>query len=375
LSAVAFDLGVAFAHARWRVILGWWAVSRLVTLVTFLILQSVGRHGSLGAQFYRSPVGLLGAWDGVWYQRVAAHGYILIPGRQSDTAFFPLYPILLRGLHAFAFSYTAAGAIVSNLTLAVALVAFYELSRKVVSEELALRSSVFAAIVPMAFVYSMSYPASLLLALVALALLAAFSDRWLLSAVAGAAAGLTRPEAMLLAIPIGAYAWHQRKVLNRRTRGIALAAVTAAPVCIATFPLYLRWALHDAQAWQQSEATWGRHFSLLGPVRALGNVPADVQAHPGLVRDVLLIAAYGLLLAIAARARIGWPWIAAGAAVIVLPLFSGSIESEGRFGLVALPVYWSLAILTQGARAYRIAKAVCLVTLVACVASLPYIWP
>ncbi len=158
-------------------ILGWWAVSRLVTLATFLILQSVGRHGSLGAQFYRSPVGLLGAWDGVWYQRVAAHGYILIPGRQSDTAFFPLYPILLRGLHAFAFSYTAAGAIISNLTLAVALVAFYELSRKVVSEELALRSSVFAAIAPMAFVYSMSYPASLLLALVALALLAAFSDR------------------------------------------------------------------------------------------------------------------------------------------------------------------------------------------------------
>ena len=375
MSTVALALRPTLAFARWRIVLGWWVFSRLVTLGAFLCLHVAGPRGFLGAQYYRSPFGLLGAWDGVWYERVAAHGYLLIPGRQSDTAFFPLYPILLRGLHAFELPYTATGAIISNIALAVALVAFYELSRKVVSEELALRSTVFAAIAPMAFVYSMSYPESMLLALVAIALLAAFSHRWWLAAAAGALAGLTRPEAVMLAIPIAAYAWSQRSRLDGRRRGIALAAVSAAPVAVATFPVYLGWALHDTQAWQQSQAAWGRHFHLLGPLWALERVPAGVSAHPGLIRDVLLLAAYGLLLAFAARAGIGWPWIAAGAAVIVLPLFTGSIESEGRFGLLALPVYWCLAILTGNPRTYRITKVSCVVLLVGSVASLPFIWP
>jgi hypothetical protein len=265
--------------------------------------------------------------------------------------------------------------IISNTALAVGLVAFYELSRKVVSEELAMRSAVFAAIAPMAFVYSMSYPESLLFALVAIALLAAFSDRWWLAAAAGAFAGLTRPEAVVLAIPIAAYAWNRRGTLNGRRRGIALAAVCAAPVAVATFPVYLGRALHDTQAWQQAQATWGRHFNILGPLWALARMPGTVVAHPGLIRDMLLIAAYGLLLAVAARAGIGWPWITAGAAVIVLPLFTGSIESEGRFGLLALPVYWSLAILTRTARTYRNTKVACFALLVTGVASLPFIWP
>jgi Dolichyl-phosphate-mannose-protein mannosyltransferase len=356
-------------------VLGWWALSRLITLAAFLGLHVAGPTAYLGSEFYRSPLGLLGAWDGVWYRRIAEHGYILIPGQQSDTAFFPLFPILLRGLHVLELPYTAAGAIVSNASLAVALVAFYELSRKVVSETIALRSVAFAAVVPMSFVYSMSYPESLLMALAALALLAAFDDRWVLAAATAAAAGLTRPEAFVVAFPIAAHAWERRSSLDRRRKGFALAAVAAAPVSVATFPAYLGWALHDAGAWQQSQAAWGRHFHLLGPVRAVTSLPAQLEAHPGMVRDVLFVVAYGILLVLAARAGISWPWIVASAAILVLPLFTGSVESEGRFGLMALPVYWSLAKLFQTKWAYRIAQVGSLVLLVVCVASLPYIWP
>jgi hypothetical protein len=230
-------------------------------------------------------------------------------------------------------------------------------------------------VVPMSFVYSMSYPESLLLALAAIALLAAFNDRWLLAAAAAAAAGLTRPEAFVLAIPIAAHAWKRRSSLDRRGRGMALAAVAAAPTAVATFPVYLGWALHDASAWQQSQAAWGRHFRLLGPFRALTRLPSSLNAHPGMVRDLFMFAAYGILLGLAARARFGWPWIVAGAAIIGLPLFTGSFESEGRFGLMALPAYWSLANLVKTDRAYRIAQVGSLVLLVGCVASLPYIWP
>ncbi|TMK50863.1 MAG: hypothetical protein E6G66_06945, partial [Actinobacteria bacterium] len=47
----------------------------------------------------------LTAWDGGWYLLIARKGYptslVAAPG-QSDHAFFPLYPLLIRGLHAVA---------------------------------------------------------------------------------------------------------------------------------------------------------------------------------------------------------------------------------------------------------------------------------
>jgi hypothetical protein len=69
---------------RW--LLGWWGVGRLVAIGTALAL--------------RPTVWTLDRWDGRWYRMVARGGYLLVPGRQSDPAFFPLYPILLRAVHA-----------------------------------------------------------------------------------------------------------------------------------------------------------------------------------------------------------------------------------------------------------------------------------
>src|SRR5688572_21520650 len=40
----------------------------------------------------------LGNWDGGWYAQIAQSGYWYHPGAQSPVAFFPLYPLLIRGL-------------------------------------------------------------------------------------------------------------------------------------------------------------------------------------------------------------------------------------------------------------------------------------
>ena len=44
--------------------------------------------------------GWLAGWcqgDGGWYLRIAESGYFYTPGRQSSVAFFPVFPMLLRG--------------------------------------------------------------------------------------------------------------------------------------------------------------------------------------------------------------------------------------------------------------------------------------
>lgn len=360
---------------RWRPVLRWWALSRLITLAAFGVLQLAGPLGSLGPRFYSGPFGLLSSWDGVWYSRIAEHGYLLVPGQQSDTAFFPLYPLLLRAWYEIGVPPSVSGPIVSNLALVVGLVGFYELGRRVVGERIALRAALFAAIAPMSFVYSMTYPMSLLFALGAIAVLFAYEDRWLAAAVCAAAAGLTRPEAIVFALPIAQHAWARRRGLGEQRLGVAVAAVFAAPVAIATYPLYLKWALGDVHAWSQAERRWGRAFRLDGPVHAIVHIPSLIAAHPGLARDVALFAVYAVLLIVAARAGISQTWVAAGAAVIVLPLFSGTFESEGRFGLIAFPVYWGLAAFASTRRRERGIVAGSIALLVAAIAGLPYIWP
>ncbi len=355
--------------------LGWWALSRIVTLLAFLTSYELGPQGRLGASFFRSPLALVGAWDGIWYRRVAAHGYVLVPGLQSDPAFFPVYPILVSGLHALGLSYTVAGIVISNAALLVGAVAFYELGTRVVGPDLARRAACFLVIVPMSFVFSMDYPESLALALIVLALLAALGDRWLVAAALIAVAALVRPEAIVFSLPLAAIAWSHRSRLGPAGRGHALAACLAGPVGVATYPLYLGWALGDPGAWTDAQERWGRAFRLTGPLHAFAHLPRALDHTPWLARDLVLLCLYALLLFAAARAGVGRAWIAAGALVLVLPLFSGSVMSEGRFGLLALPVYWGLAWLARRRGVELALQAACLALLVAGVLVLPYFWP
>jgi hypothetical protein len=366
----------ATSLARWRPLLAWFAISRLVTLLAFLVLDALGPRGHLASHFYHEPFSLLGAWDGVWYARIAAHGYLLIPGSQSNPAFFPLFPIMLRGLHLVGLPYTAGGAIISNLSLAVAVVAFYELGCRVLGDrDLARRAACFMAVTPMGFVFSMSYPESFALALTVLALLAGLDDRWLLAAALAATAVLARPEAIVLIVPLAAIAWSRRGGLDPAARGRALAAVLAAPAAVASYPLYLKWALNDAGAWGQAQKKWGRAFDLSGPFRALEHAPSKIGPEPVIGRDLAFLVVYALLLALAARRGIGAEWILGGALVLVLPLFSGSVESEGRFGLLALPVYWGAGLLVRSRRGELALQIASLSVLVGWVIMLPEFWP
>ena len=145
-------------------------------------------HGASTAH----TLSILSYWDGIWYRTIAEQGYLLIPGRQSDPAFFPLFPIVLRGLQGLGLSFLTTGIVVANAAFVIGILAFYELSRRLVPRDVARTSALFAALFPMSFVFSMTYPESLVLAALAFALVFALDGRWTLSALAGAAASNAR---------------------------------------------------------------------------------------------------------------------------------------------------------------------------------------
>jgi len=289
---------------------------------------------------------VLSYWDGVWYRTIAEQGYLLIPGRQSDPAFFPLFPIVLRALQGLGLSFLTTGILVANCAFLIGIVAFYELSRRVVPSEVARTSAMFAAFFPMSFVFSMTYPESLVLAALALALLFALDGRWTLSAVAGAAAALGRPEALFFALPLAAIAVARGRASGRAASGRAIGAAFAPIASVAAFPLYLGWALHNMSAWNGAEHAWGRSFKLNGVVHAVKQLHQHGQS-PWLWRDVGFCVIYLALIAAAGRLGISWPWLLASAAVVLVPLASGTFLSDARFGLLALPVYWGAGLLAR----------------------------
>ena len=173
-------LGWSSWLAERRPIFIWWAGARALVLGTALVIHAIGRpHGYYSHAVLAKPFGALGVWDGIWYRRVAVHGYLYVPGHQSDTAFFPLYPVLLRIVHLTGLPLDAAGLLLSNLLLLAALVVLYELGLALLPAADARRAVIFAAVFPTSYVFSMIYPESLVLGCMALATLLAVRGRWL----------------------------------------------------------------------------------------------------------------------------------------------------------------------------------------------------
>jgi hypothetical protein len=344
---------------RWLV--GWWAVGRLVAIVTALALKP--------------SIWTLDRWDGRWYRMVARGGYLLVPGRQSDPAFFPLYPIMLRVLHGIGMGWGIAGPLLSNLAFLLGLALFYRLSRDLLGEELACRATTYLAVFPLSYVFSMAYPESVVLVFMLAAPLAAVRRHWWLAAFCAGAAALARPEGLFLALPLADIAWRQRRDLSPAGRGSALAAVLAPAAAIASYSLYLATFLHDPLAWSQAERAWGRQFRLGGAYEAFAHLPATVGHDAWLVRDVVFFSFYIALLYAAWRVGTPLAWLAAGAAIVILPAFTGAFDSIGRFGLLAPPIFWGLAGLTRSERSARAVRVLSLVLLVLGTASLAYVFP
>jgi hypothetical protein len=359
----------------------WWAGARALVLGTALVVHAVGQpHGYYSHTVLTKPLGALAVWDGIWYRRVAVHGYLFVPGHQSDTAFFPLYPILLRAVHVTGLPLDAAGLLLSNLFLLAALLALYELGLALLPAADARRAAIFVAVFPTSYVFSMIYPESLVLGCMALAVLLAVRGRWLGCSFVAAAAALARPEGAMLMLPLAAIAVEQWRTLAPDKRGRAVAAVLAGPAALVSFLLYLGWAVHDPFAWNETQQTWGRSFSPTGFFLSLRRLVTDLGRNYWGLRDALFCVAFLILLAVAARAKIAWPgkrwaWIVFGLAIVLLPLASGSMESDARFGLLALPIYWGLAVVARRPWLERGLLVLSTALLLGATATIPLIFP
>jgi hypothetical protein len=142
-------------------------------------------------------------YDSYWYLSIAESGY-----QAQTTAFFPLYPLILKLFGHDFFSMAVGGVVFSHLAFLVALVLIFKLTEKEHGGTIAHITIWTLCFFPSAAFWGAVYTESLFLALLAGTFLAARNERWGLCAIVAAAAALTRNPGVLIAI---ALCWELRK--------------------------------------------------------------------------------------------------------------------------------------------------------------------
>jgi hypothetical protein len=260
-----------------------WTSRSVVFASGVLAVLFFGRASGTGAfdpARLTAPFGYLGnllvapfaRWDSVWYLAIAHGGY----GHEAArTAFFPLYPLVLRGIGVVIGSDLIAGVLVSLVAFAVSLQLLHRLVSLEFGDESARATVLLLAFCPMAYFFSAVYSESLFMALSLGCVLAARRGRWAWAGVLGGLGAAARNTGITLMVPIvllflyGPRAdrprvatrtgW--RRALPCHPVAPALGWALLVPAGLGVYVGYLALKTGDGLAPFHAQQVWYRHFA------------------------------------------------------------------------------------------------------------------
>jgi len=306
------------------------------------------------------------AWDSAWYLDIAQTGYVFRPDSQSNIAFFPLYPVLIRTL-AFPFGGTEraawlSGIVISYVCFFAALVLLHRLTEHMAGRrEAARRAVLYAAVFPFSFPFTRIYAESLFLLVSVAAVWLAVLGRWSWAGVCGALAALTRPNGILIAIPLGLMALRSGggvKMISRRIVALQMVPAGLGAYCLFAFTLS-----GDPLAWINAQRHWGYSIGnapwaimqgTLETIEAQGLytylVSAEGQIY-GLSHALIGLGVIALIPSIFNRLGVALGcYVAAG---ILIPFSSNALEGIGRYAATLFPVFMYLGATVRSRRLHE----------------------
>jgi hypothetical protein len=364
------EVVVPFVITRLALLLVGWLGFRLLPLpVSFPSAWEIGPDGNRHVVVdHISPtphpwVNMVSRWDAGWYIEIARDGYRYERGSPSNAAFFPLYPLLIRAIHALLFLpandywWLVIAIALSNVALLISLTYLRALLAMDFDEDLAPRTITYLLIFPTTFFFSCVYSESLFLGLTVAAFYYARTSRWLLACILAALATLTRSQGMILALPLLIDYLRERNFRLRKV-GWNITAFALIPAALLAFALYLKLKFGSWTVMLDVQSIWGRH--LMSPWHPLAwflrhAPPLSPEHHDKLDFAFLLVL---LGAAIAGLRRLGISYSAYIWTSVVFFSCWGMLGSIPRFDLVIFPLFIVLALIGARSRAFHLGYVV-----------------
>ena len=328
-----------------------WLIARVVTGLALWFARSEvttlrgGNPKAVGA----ARDGLLSS-DATWYRAIAAEGYGIA---HQSLRFFPLFPLLARGLHhGTALPVGGSLLLVSNAAAFVVGMLVYHLTQRESGDARYARNAVWLiCLAPPAYVFVMGYSESLFVLLSVATFLSIRSDRWWWAALWGFLAGTSRPIGVLLVLPVVIEAVRLWPAADWRAR---VPRVLAAVAPLVGLLAYLSWVA----------ATYG---GFLAPIRLqrygvsrsvsddpFVNVYRDARSalhgsHIGTALHLPWIAV-AIFLCIVVIRRLPASYGAFAVAIVGAGLLGSNFASFERYALSAFPLAMGAATLLSSRR-------------------------
>jgi hypothetical protein len=313
------------------------------------------------------------AWDSGWYWDIARRGYFFSQDGQSSIAFFPLYPLLVRAVAApFGGGDRAtwiAGIVVSMTAFALALIALHRFTERLfASRDAARRTVLLIAVFPWSLFFTRVYAESLFLLTSVLAVGRAYDRQWWRAGFWGALATLTRPNGILIGLPLLLLALRDRP--GFRELAARWLQLTPVPAALMAYCGYVYTLSGDPLGWMSAQAHWG--YSLghppwqqlvrmvadlleYGPYRYFFSSPiAPFELLHG-IPVLIFLALTPLIFKRLGAAMGGYVLVS-----LLVPLSSNTLEGLGRYASVLFPAFMLAGTMTSS----RALEAVLIVSVV-----------
>ena len=296
---------------------------------------------------YESYVDLAKQKDAFWYESIVTRGYhpVEIDGqfdisqRQSNWAFFPLYPLSNYFLSSvLKVEYDKAAFLLSLLFSILALLGIYEFSSIYFKDEsIALYASLLFLMLPFHYYFSWFLTEALFFSILIWSFIFIQKDKTILASICCALLVLCRPNGLLLLLPIAIFVLENKRIQKYFSLDtLKKCSFLIAPlISFGVYTIYQFSLTGDFMVFSSAQEAWGKKFTW--PWMCFFNTASFAdQFNSFYVIGMMLLAIWH---------RNKWPlsftilfWVS-----LLLPLFGGSIDSMPRYLSIIFPITLLLA--------------------------------
>ncbi len=287
-------------------------------------------------------------WDAVWWLSVAEVGYVADPQLKAEqnVVFYPLFPLLIRGLTCLGVPLVLASLLVANGLMLLATCLLYRLVVKRSGVAAARWTLAFWLTFPTAFFSVVPYSESLLALLSVLALQALLEQKYIACGLWCGLASAVKNQGVIIA---GALL---TPFVSGPRRGRAFLGMFCSGLGLLAYMGLLYHQYGDPFLFVSIQKLWRPRLGnpnpllwLLGLMQStlhsivllLSSKAPLVQVYSGRILDPWL--GWWMILWLPSVKRWHWGLALSSAVMILLPLSTGTVASLGRYVWVIVPIF------------------------------------